>query len=91
MKTTPWWAGPLLLLLLGGAALGCGAQPSKQGLHRDCSDGSACSYGQACLEYTNIAGQPLRSCEIPCTYRSDCPEPLDCVAISDGPNQLICD
>ena len=87
MKSTPWWAGPLLLF--AGAALGCGGgQPSTQGLHRDCSDGSACASGQVCVEYTGLAGQPLFTCEIRCTQRSDCPAPLDCVEISDGPGRV---
>lgn len=71
-------------------ALGCGAPPSKVGLHRACTPGAQCSQGQLCLEYTGFSGQPLATCEIPCTWKSDCPAPLDCVAVSDGPNQLIC-
>jgi hypothetical protein len=71
-------------------ALGCGGPPSQQGLHQACTPGSRCSQGQLCLEYTGFAGQPLASCEIPCNSRSDCPEPLDCAAVADGPEQPTC-
>jgi len=79
-----------VLALAAGAALGCGSPPSKQGLHQPCTPGAPCDHGQLCLEYTGIAGQPLASCEIPCSFKSDCPEPLSCTTVSDGPNQLIC-
>jgi len=88
MKRAWKWMG---LALAAGAALGCGGgPPSKQGLHRTCTPGSECSQGQLCLEYTGFSGQPLSTCEIPCNFKSDCPEPLDCAAIADGPNQLTC-
>ena len=84
MKNVKTWIAAALALACGGA------QPSKQGLHRDCSDGSACASGQLCLQYTGFAGQPLSSCEIPCDFDRDCPAPLSCVAVSDGPGQLTC-
>ncbi|HYV50182.1 MAG TPA: hypothetical protein VFA20_35250 [Myxococcaceae bacterium] len=82
----PRWMG---LALAVSAALGCGEPPSTQGLHGACTPGSQCARGQRCLEYTGLAG-PLSTCEIPCSSKSDCPEPLNCTAVSDGPNQLVC-
>jgi hypothetical protein len=79
-------------LVLAAAALGCGGgpPPSTEGLHQACTPGSACASGQLCLEYTGFAGQPLSTCEIPCDYAADCPAPLSCSSISDGPRQTIC-
>lgn len=91
MKSTRRWWFRFLAIAIAGVALACeGEGPSKQGLHKDCSDGSPCKDGQLCLRYSGIAGQPLSTCEIPCTYPSDCPTPLECVAVSDGPDHLIC-
>jgi hypothetical protein len=81
----------MALTFAAALALGCGGlAPSTEGLHGDCTPESECAVGQTCLEYTGIAGQPLSSCEIPCDYPSDCPEPLQCAAIADGPGQPIC-
>ncbi|HVE85552.1 MAG TPA: hypothetical protein VND93_22015 [Myxococcales bacterium] len=81
-------------LVLGGlgvlAVAGCGPGPSTEGLHQDCSGGNACASGQSCLHYTGLAGQPLASCEIACTYASDCPPALQCTTVSEGPTQRTC-
>ncbi len=91
MKSACTW---FHLFLAAALALGCGGgpPPSTEGLHQGCTPGSAsaCADGQLCLEYTGFAGQPLSTCEIPCNYASDCPDPLHCSAISDGPDQTIC-
>jgi hypothetical protein len=77
-------------MVLAAVALGCGAPPSKQGLHDACASDRQCAQGQACLQYTGFSGQPLSTCEIPCTSARDCPAPLECLVVADGPGQLTC-
>lgn len=74
-------------------ALGCGGgvAPSAERLHSDCS-GASCAPGQSCMTYTGFTGQPLHTCEIPCTTEADCPPGagLTCGALSEGPAGKIC-
>jgi hypothetical protein len=87
-RASPWFH----LAAAATLALGCGTPPppSTEGLHQPCTPGSECAGGQSCLEYTGFSGQPISTCEIPCDYASDCPEPLQCTAVADGPSQTTC-
>ena len=84
---------PTLAALAALALAACGGggtPPSTENLHADCSGGFQCATGQQCLHYGGFAGQPLASCEIPCSYDPDCPPPLACGPVADGPTQSIC-
>lgn len=55
----------------------------------DCSKGQQCAEGYSCVSYFGIAGNELKSCEIPCGKELHCPIGQTCISISDGP-QNIC-
>lgn len=81
----------VVVMALAGMACG-GGMPSMDGLHEACAGAQAtCAYGQDCMTYHGLAGQPLSSCEIPCAVDKDCPGGLTCVTVTvDGPTEPHC-
>jgi len=59
------------------------------GQSQDCSQGQQCAEGYQCITYSGIAGNTLKSCELPCIDNQYCPFGKSCLNIADGP-QNIC-
>jgi len=76
------------LAVLVSLAAACGA-PSTEGLHQSCAETASCASGQECLHGGDLGG-PHDTCEIPCWLDFDCPAPLKCMTLTDGPPGRTC-
>jgi hypothetical protein len=66
------------------------AQAALQRLHAECSSDRDCGLSQVCIRWADEASRERNTCEVTCEPSkhepdSQCPYPLICVTVIDGP------
>ncbi len=78
----------LLLSVLLAAGCTRGLRDPAEGLHEACSSNESCRSGQLCVRWADEASRMHQTCELLCdlgTGERQCPPPLTCVRVTDGP------
>lgn len=74
-----------------GVLRGTSAESSLlERLHTACSSDKSCSPGQTCVRWADEASRLWKTCELLCDFEAgegQCPPPLECTRITDGPGE----